>query len=250
MYDILQLNEMKVPELREIAENLDVKKYKTLNKEDLVYKILDNQAISKEEVVAVEDKNGSTENKAKRKRRPRVVKDKTEEAASIFKDQPKPEKKVEEPVKQPELKLEAAEEEKPVEPVEEKSSEQKPRKSPQNRERSEKDNPRRDDRQSDNRSNYDNRGSEKRDRKNSGNKRHYAFDVELDGVISGSGVLEIISEGYGFLRSSDYNYLSSPDDIYVSPSQIKLFGLKNWRYLFRVNSSSKRRRKVFCTFKN
>ena len=52
------------------------------------------------------------------------------------------------------------------------------------------------------------------------------FNVDLDGVILGEGVLEIIPEGYGFLRSSDYNYLSSPDDVYVSPSQIKLIGLK------------------------
>ncbi|MDR1897342.1 MAG: transcription termination factor Rho [Prevotellaceae bacterium] len=50
--------------------------------------------------------------------------------------------------------------------------------------------------------------------------------VEFEGIIQVSGVLEVISEGYGFLRSSDYNYLNSPDDIYVSQSQIKLFGLK------------------------
>jgi transcription termination factor Rho len=49
---------------------------------------------------------------------------------------------------------------------------------------------------------------------------------EFEGIIQVSGVLEVISEGYGFLRSSDYNYLNSPDDIYVSQSQIKLFGLK------------------------
>ncbi len=49
---------------------------------------------------------------------------------------------------------------------------------------------------------------------------------EFDGIITGNGVLEIMSDGYGFLRSSDYNYLNSPDDIYVSQSQIKLFGLK------------------------
>jgi transcription termination factor Rho len=52
------------------------------------------------------------------------------------------------------------------------------------------------------------------------------FVRELDGVVNATGVLEIIPEGYGFLRSADYNYLASPDDIYVSPSQIKLFGLK------------------------
>jgi transcription termination factor Rho len=52
------------------------------------------------------------------------------------------------------------------------------------------------------------------------------FDVELDGIIEGLGTLEMMPDGYGFLRSSDYNYQTSPDDIYVSPSQIKLFGLK------------------------
>lgn len=52
------------------------------------------------------------------------------------------------------------------------------------------------------------------------------FNIELDGIVSGEGVLEMMPDGYGFLRSSDYNYLSSPDDVYVSPSQIKLFGLK------------------------
>ena len=50
--------------------------------------------------------------------------------------------------------------------------------------------------------------------------------TEFDGIITCQGVLEIMPDGYGFLRSSDYNYLNSPDDIYVSQSQIKLFGLK------------------------
>ena len=52
------------------------------------------------------------------------------------------------------------------------------------------------------------------------------FNIEFDGIIESEGVLDMMADGYGFLRSSDYNYLSSPDDIYVSPSQIKLFGLK------------------------
>ena len=52
------------------------------------------------------------------------------------------------------------------------------------------------------------------------------YNVEFDGVIQSEGVLEMMPDGYGFLRSSDYNYLNSPDDIYVSPSQVKLFGLK------------------------
>jgi transcription termination factor Rho len=57
-------------------------------------------------------------------------------------------------------------------------------------------------------------------------RREQPFNIEFDGIIMAEGVLEMMPDGYGFLRSSDYNYLSSPDDIYVSPSQIKLFGLK------------------------
>ena len=57
-------------------------------------------------------------------------------------------------------------------------------------------------------------------------KKEQIFNIEFDGIITGEGVLEMMVDGYGFLRSSDYNYLSSPDDVYVSPSQIKLFGLK------------------------
>lgn len=57
-------------------------------------------------------------------------------------------------------------------------------------------------------------------------RRNDFFNIEFDGIISAEGVLEMMPDGYGFLRSSDYNYLSSPDDVYVSPSQIKLFGLK------------------------
>ena len=57
-------------------------------------------------------------------------------------------------------------------------------------------------------------------------KKEPVFSVEFDGVIETEGVLEIMPDNFGFLRSSDYNYLSSPDDVYVSPSQIKAFGLK------------------------
>ena len=69
--------------------------------------------------------------------------------------------------------------------------------------------------------NYQNRNFNKDNR-----NRYKEPDFEFDGIIESEGVLEIMQDGYGFLRSSDYNYLSSPDDIYVSQSQIKLFGLK------------------------
>ena len=62
---------------------------------------------------------------------------------------------------------------------------------------------------------------------NRDNKSRYRQpDFEFDGIVETEGVLEMMQEGYGFLRSSDYNYLSSPDDVYVSQSQIRLFGLK------------------------
>ncbi|MFO7939780.1 MAG: transcription termination factor Rho, partial [Bacteroidales bacterium] len=57
-------------------------------------------------------------------------------------------------------------------------------------------------------------------------KRSFDKNYEFDGIIRNTGVLEIMPDGYGFMRSAEYNYLNSPDDIYVSQSQIKLFGLK------------------------
>ena len=65
-----------------------------------------------------------------------------------------------------------------------------------------------------------------------GEKKPQVPKIEFEGIVEASGVLEIMPDGYGFLRSSDYNYLNSPDDIYVSQSQIKLFGLKTGDTLF------------------
>ena len=57
-------------------------------------------------------------------------------------------------------------------------------------------------------------------------KKAHNYNYDFDGIIIAEGVLEIMPDGYGFMRSSDYHYLSSPDDVYISQSQIKLFGLK------------------------
>jgi transcription termination factor Rho len=75
------------------------------------------------------------------------------------------------------------------------------------------------------------------------------FNIDLDGMINGEGVLEIIPEGYGFLRSADYNYLSSPDDIYVSPSQIKLVGLKTGDTIVGTIRPPKEGEKYFALLK-
>ncbi len=85
------------------------------------------------------------------------------------------------------------------------------------------------------RRNYERRNREDRNSRSDSNNQRSNNDrnnkedemrYELSGIVSAEGVLEVIQDGYGFLRSSDYNYLPSPDDIYVSQSQIKLFGLK------------------------
>lgn len=70
--------------------------------------------------------------------------------------------------------------------------------------------------------NRQNNQNNQRNNNNAPQEKQYEFD----GILTGTGVLEMMQDGYGFLRSSDYNYLTSPDDIYVSQSQIKLFGLK------------------------
>ncbi|MEE1002056.1 MAG: transcription termination factor Rho [Bacteroidales bacterium] len=71
----------------------------------------------------------------------------------------------------------------------------------------------------------ENKGEIKQEQKNPQPKK-FDFNFDVEGLVYAEGVLEIMPDGYGFLRSSDYNYLNSPDDVYVSQSQIKYFGLK------------------------
>lgn len=73
-------------------------------------------------------------------------------------------------------------------------------------------------------SNSGNNNNSQNQKQNNNQAQEKSF--EFEGILSATGVLEIMQEGYGFLRSSDYNYMSSPDDIYISQSQIRLFGLK------------------------
>jgi len=80
-------------------------------------------------------------------------------------------------------------------------------------------------------------------------KKEPKFDIDFDGVVEGEGILEMMSDGYGFLRSSDYNYLSSPDDVYVSPSQIKLFGLKTGDTVLGTVRPPKEGEKYFALLK-
>jgi len=233
MYDIIELNGKLVSELREIAKELGLKKFEAIKKQDLIYKILDHQALNPtEDILEKEKTEKSSRGRRKRIKRPaEKVEKKTKSdmaETSETKEQkpeaaPEPKRrgrkpKVKEETKTdslfPELEGEnisgAAESAKtPVEmPVAEQKKEEKTyeKVTPSNRES--------DVRDSNNRNNN----------KDNDRKKEYAFESE--GMISSEGVLEIMQDGYGFLRSSDYNYLNSPDDIYVSQSQIKLFGLK------------------------
>lgn len=230
MYDILQLNDMLVPELLDIAEQLNIPSVKKLGKQELVYKILDSQAIAG-------SKGAKTNEDGKRKRIIKITTSISSEEAEVdnpttpeitpgeektnFKKPNMPTKKEDKtPVKRTRKKAEAKEKE----VLQDKNAETQPEESENDENSSEsmlvkailKD---------------DNEQTAENPSGGGQNKvypprREQQFNVEFDGVILSEGVLEMMPDGYGFLRSSDYNYLSSPDDVYVSPSQIKLFGLK------------------------
>src|SRR5580765_129146 len=219
MYDILQLNDMIVPELLDIAEQLKIPNAKKMDKQELVYKILDNQAIAGA-------KTGAGSGDAKNRQRKRIVKattGNTTEEAIVESNEKKPvHKKV--PVKKEEKPLpkkaggRKKEEEFTDNIDEDFTSEEEDTEQPETAETQEIIS-------SDN-GNGTNEETPAQQPKIYPQRRDQAFNIEFDGVILAEGVLEMMPDGYGFLRSSDYNYLSSPDDIYVSPSQIKLFGLK------------------------
>jgi transcription termination factor Rho len=283
MYDILELSKKLLPELKEIAKELNIKKAETLKKQDLIYKILDQQAIDatdskpaispeKEEIQPTpEQVSQEAEALLRRGKRPRthkpVIKRQTESVMSVSPDDLKrPEETASDWQEHARKKVKP--DEKPdlfknLEPVPEEKLAPNWRQDQRNdqrnvrKERYEKTTPGR----------VESRITEPSDaiveseipliesetpfeepkpssevyfgdiiveppvKENvpdiqpvKEEKKEKPFDFE--GIIYNTGVLEIMPDGYGFLRSPDYNYLNSPDDIYVSQSQIKLFGLK------------------------
>lgn len=219
MLDILQLNDMLVPELKALAEKLGLKSYKSLSKQDLIYKILDHQAINGKDNVVVDEKPKAE--KPKRGRKPAAKKEEPAAAKKKEADKPKPEAKKEEAKEEPKV------EDKKEAPA--KTEEPKRRRSrarnndngeSNNKENRQNNTPQQEKKPQHNHQKNNNQPKPKQE------PAKPKFDVALEGVIEGEGILEMMPDGYGFLRSSDYNYLSSPDDIYVSPSQIKRFGLK------------------------
>ena len=243
MLDILQLNDMLVPELREIAEKINLKGYKRLSKQDLIYKILDQQALSGESTPpeAKDEKKSS-----KPPRQPRKPKAKKEEA------QPK---KAEVHVK------EGKQEEKPKrspkaakpEVKEDTAPAPKPKKIPKHlREKAELEMKNGAKQPEESTASVENKPKEKEHKPQPVQKVEDTkpkFNIDFDGVVEGEGILEMMADGYGFLRSSDYNYLSSPDDVYVSPSQIKLFGLKTGDTVYGSVRPPKEGEKYFALLK-
>lgn len=226
MYDILQLNQKTVIELKEIAKQLEVKKFQKLKKEDLIFQILDHQAIKPEAVKVVKAEKQADKKSAPVKPKKKETEVKT--SAEPKEETPKEEKKVAYPKKAPSERtvrprLQAQKENKESEATKD-SRQQNP--SPK-REEVPSNHPSANSNNSGQRPRNNNNGANQNNNRNQNQppkpkKQEYDFD----GIIDAEGVLEMMPDGYGFLRSSDYNYLNSPDDVYVSQSQIKLFGLK------------------------
>jgi transcription termination factor Rho len=190
MYTIDDLNVRLLSELKEIAEGMGVKNAKKLAKQELVYKILDQQAVMGDPQPANPAPGGPA---PERKMRPRRRENVAPAEAPVAKPEVK-EMSSEEMLESIDLEVDKSitrfDDSPPPPPAPELPKEERialPSQQPVKKE---------------------------------------ILIRDFDGVVSNEGVLEIMQDGYGFLRSSDYNYLASPDDIYVSPSQIKLFGLK------------------------
>ncbi len=242
MYNIEDLNDRLLSELRDIAEEMGVKNFKKQAKQDLIYSILDQQAVTPEkDLPTVAPKKTESAERSK-KRAPRVKRENVKseskpEEKGEAKEEKAPAKKSAEEDVLASFNLETDDKGAPAKGKEER----KPAKGRGDRsEKSEKREPRapkandgekeestskpeRTDRKSDR--NDDQRQQRRDEQRNK--RQNYNNNVkEFDGIIENEGVLEMMQDGYGFLRSSDYNYLASPDDIYVSPSQVKLFGLR------------------------
>jgi len=240
MFEISELKAKTLADLQVIAKSIGLTKTSQLKKLDLVYQILDTQAANPSKSTnTVIPNNGPSKNiKPKRKRVLKTSQDitKPSELKTVEKINPEPNKvegvektaaiEIKEEKKQPSSlnkpqvskpkhQSKPQHQQKPAQQknsVHQKNDNNSKNNTPQNNKNKSKEN---------NREKNSNVS-----RGNKSNNRYKDPDFEFDGIIESEGVLEMMPDGYGFLRSSDYNYLSSPDDIYVSQSQIKLFGLK------------------------
>ncbi len=249
MYDISQLNDLLVPELQDIAIEQNISNAKKLDKEELISQILNKQTTMN---------NGNDGEKPKRKRMAKPATHAQSETRLVEEEKIKPEpraKKSEAIVADKKKSIKKEKEEEREEKIKEEQHEEEGTEEQDNTGNSQNspmsiapalvsllndDVPQSGETQ--------NNGGAVQQR-NFPPRREPAFNIEFDGIILGEGVLEMMPDGYGFLRSSDYNYLSSPDDIYVSPSQIKLFGLKTGDTVYGSVRPPKEGEKYFALLK-
>ena len=250
MYDILQLNDMLVPELLDIAEQQEITDTKNLQKQELIYKILDKQAS-----MAPNDKKETVTERPKRKRiiksaakkqaaeeTPVAEEKEKETKAKKTEEKKKPaaKKQKEEAVEKPELDFEISQDDEEDDKVEHLADPKTIAPALIELLKSEDE---------EEEMNFEIPTNGHQHHTKNFQKKEPAFNIEFDGIILAEGVLEMMPDGYGFLRSSDYNYLSSPDDVYVSPSQIKLFGLKTGDTVYGSVRPPKEGEKYFALLK-
>lgn len=244
MYDILELGNMGQEDLVAIAKGLNVKKPESLSKEDLIYVILDEQAVQSNEMPP-------------KKTRKRINKkgEKQQEPASSAQPEQTP-APAEEPVKTKRPRKKAAEKiqvkaeaEQTEKAVKEEAAVEQPKAATEQpkaadegkgkRGRKKKEAPAEENKtqmetaaqqqpqeKEQQKSQEQNQPKTQQPQKVQQAQPQPKPRIEFEGVVEATGVLEIMPDGFGFLRSSDYNYLNSPDDIYVSQNQIKMYALK------------------------
>ncbi|MDR6941318.1 transcription termination factor Rho [Mucilaginibacter pocheonensis] len=218
MSDKIELNDKLVSELREIAKNLGIAEADELRKPQLISRIIEQQQL----IEAARAQQNIVESNYT----PSVTVDageKTRKRTRVLK--PKTQPRVEVPLDDTNL-FDLQDEENPVEEAENEipvaAAETSEAPTAQQGETT----TRTDEPPAESRPQKFDRRANNNQNQNQQKNQEPAINLDFDNVIVNEGVLEIMPDGYGFLRSSDYNYLTSPDDIYVSQSQIKLFGLK------------------------
>ncbi|MGV0968603.1 MULTISPECIES: transcription termination factor Rho [unclassified Empedobacter] len=225
MFDIEELKSFKLPDLQQVAEQLKIDGYKKLKKGELLDAVLgfiNSQPKVEEKAETKPAKKDKAENLPTEDKKPKRKRVQNSEGEVQQKEAVAEEVKTEK-VENTSTETEKKEENNPrVNKFQERANKsQDLKKNNQNNQNQKKNN------QSDNR-NQNDQSQQNNHHNNQNQKNKYrAANYEFDGIIETEGVLEILPDNnYGFLRSSDFNYLSSPDDVYVSQSQIRLFGLK------------------------
>jgi transcription termination factor Rho len=238
MYDILTLNAMKVAELKSVAENLGISNAEKLKKQDLVLTIMDRQTLSaapveapaptvvevKETDSSIQNSDSTDRQKKTRERKPYKAAEKEEVPAKEEVSNDIPTEQNEEPA--PEVT--PVQETKPEIPflvLAKKDGQPRPQHPNQKNQRPEqRDRPERPNKpeQQEGQAERD-QNIVRPDRQRRGMPDEHGYN--FDGLVMAEGVLEVMPDGFGFMRSSDFNYLNSPDDVYVSQQQIKTYGL-------------------------